>query len=158
MTAIDEPTKGAKSERGESAAPAAGAPATSDLNALTWAWLNLLRASGRATPSTVRAYEADLRQLSEFLQAAGHSTRLTEIAAADIARFRDSRPNWSASTVKRKLAAVSRFLDWAVEMGLLVTNPARSVARPKARDASCSRRAPERRSTIGVCGVCYPGS
>lgn len=95
-------------------------------------WLRFLSASGRAAASTVRSYECDLRQFIEHLQADGHGMEAAEVAPQDVVSFRDSNPDWSPATVRRKLAAISSLFDWLVEHGHVEANPAASVRRPEA--------------------------
>lgn len=120
------------------AAPAEQGERADHLADLTQGWLAFLEASRRAAPATVRCYQIDVGQFVEFLAAAGHSLSVAEVTPQDVAAFRDSNPGWRPSTTKRKLAALSRFFDWAVEHGLAPTNPARSVAGPADRGPTTS--------------------
>lgn len=100
------------------------------LAALATTWLDFLGASGRASASTVRSYEVDLRQFAEHLDSRGHSMDPREVTPQDVVRFRDANHEWSSATVRRKLAAISSFFNWVVEHGHADTNPAGSVRRP----------------------------
>lgn len=125
------------------APPGSSARPTGNIEQLQIAWLQFLGASGRRASSTVRCYESDLGQLVEFLGRQGHSMQPEDLRPADVARFRDSSPNWKASTVRRKLAAVSAFFDWMVEHAHMQANPAASVARPETQAADTAFVTPD---------------
>lgn len=123
------PTDG-KHARLELLGPADHASA-GDLEQLQTAWLELIGEAGRAAATTVRCYETDLRQFRDFLAERGHSTNVADVEPSDVAAFRDSNLDWKPSTVKRKLAALARFFDWALEHGLVQSNPVAPIGRPE---------------------------
>lgn len=95
---------------------------------------DLVRLEGRS-PSTVRAYRTDLRDLGAWCRDEGLNPRdLLTLGRDDIRRYALQRgSSLAASSLQRRLAALTRFYDWAQRRGLLDSNPASGVARPKVR-------------------------
>ena len=82
--------------------------------------------------STARAYAQDLRDLFAFAAARGAAPLLlTRVQLHLYARKLQEERGLAASTVRRRLAAVHQFFGWAVEEGLLATNPAQRLRRPR---------------------------
>ncbi len=93
------------------------------------------------SPSTLRAYEVDLRQLTEYLLHL-EGTREGKDDATVVAWSRVTRSHLRAflasrhggaspATVMRKLAAMRAFFRWLVREGELEANPAALLATPK---------------------------
>jgi integrase/recombinase XerC len=92
------------------------------------AYAEHLRAERHASPHTLRAYLADLRQ---FLAFAG-ANRLDRIAPQAIRhwlRTLDGRAE--RSSIARKLAAVRGFFRFLVDSGRLAGDPSAAIATPK---------------------------
>lgn len=88
-----------------------------------------------ASPHTLVAYSADLRQFLEFLSPPGAEP--PEPAAIDLLALREwlaflYREGLDVMTVRRKLAAVRSFFKFLVTEGAVPVNVARLVRTPKA--------------------------
>ncbi len=117
-------------------------------------------AHGRARPSTVRAYAHDLkvffavvgkdpaqvtpRDVLDFVVAQQRPRR----GAERVVRISDGGAGLSASTIKRRLAAVSSFYGYLVTRGDVVTNPV-----PRGLPTRKSRHRGERGAVALVRGV-----
>jgi integrase/recombinase XerD len=93
-------------------------------------YLDWMRARG-ASRSTLRAYEADLRQLSRWLSAAGIApedadTRALRRYAAHLGTLR-----YAPATAARKLSAVRGLYAWMHDRGAIERSPATLVPGPK---------------------------
>lgn len=83
----------------------------------------------RLAPATVRAYRADLRG---FADVAG-DTALEDVDL-DLLRewmWRASQAGDAKSTIARRAAAVRTFFAWALDQGILSTNPAARLVSPR---------------------------
>src|SRR5437763_3839317 len=94
------------------------------------AYLEWMRARG-ASRATLRAYEADLRQLSRWLSAAGIApgdadTRALRRYAAHLGTLR-----YAPATAARKLSAVRGLYAWMHDRGAIERSPATLVPGPK---------------------------
>ncbi len=79
---------------------------------------------------TRRAYRTDLRDFYAHLEKSElHDGRIENVTKADIRNYVQSlrSDDLSVSTGKRRLSALRRFFDWAMDDGLADTNPARDV-------------------------------
>lgn len=93
-----------------------------------WARLNV--ADGNASPTTIRAYVADLSQHLEWLR--GHSLPLTEVGEEDLKRYRAYLvAEYAIKTVGRKLVPVRLFYAMACARGFLPSNPAEQIRAPR---------------------------
>jgi integrase/recombinase XerC len=99
-------------------------------------FLNYLRDQKRFSPSTLRAYESDLRQFGEFLDSLpsietppGPEEIDTLAVRGFVARM--SRSGLAKSSIARKLSAVRSFLNHAEREGRTKANVARAVPTPK---------------------------
>jgi len=94
------------------------------------AYLEWMRARG-ASPATLRAYTADLRQLGRWLAAAGIApedadTRTLRRYAAHLGTLR-----YAPATAARKLSAVRGVYAWLHDRGAIERSPATLVPGPK---------------------------
>jgi integrase/recombinase XerC len=99
-------------------------------------FLDHLRDERRVSPSTLRAYESDLRQFGEFLSAGPSRDappgpeKIDKLAVRGfVARL--SRSGLGKASIARKLAAVRSFLGHAEREGRIKSNPARGVRTPR---------------------------
>jgi site-specific recombinase XerD len=94
------------------------------------AYLDWMRARG-ASPATLRAYAADLRQLGRWLSAGGIApqdadTRTLRRYAAHLGTLR-----YAPATAARKLSAVRGMYAWMHDRGAIARSPATLVPGPK---------------------------
>jgi site-specific recombinase XerD len=94
------------------------------------AYLDWMRARG-ASPATLRAYAADLRQLARWLSAAdiapeAADTRILRRYAAHLGTLR-----YAPATAARKLSAVRGLYAWMQDRGAIDRSPATLVPGPK---------------------------
>jgi integrase/recombinase XerC len=94
------------------------------------AYLDWMRARG-ASPATLRAYTADLRQLGRWLSAAGIApeaadTRTLRRYAAHLGTLR-----YAPATAARKLSAVRGLYAWMHDRGAIERSPATLVPGPR---------------------------
>ncbi len=92
-------------------------------------------ARGGASPHTIDAYAADLRQFLEHLS--GEQDRAPEPAAVDLLALRQwlaalYREQLETVTIRRKLAAVRGLFRFMLREGVIAVNIARLVRTPKA--------------------------
>ena len=86
------------------------------------------------SPHTVRAYVGDVRQLCEYLVNCG----ITELAELDIAVLRawlatQHLAGQARASIARRAASVRAFTAFAVERGVLASDPAVHLTSPKVR-------------------------
>lgn len=84
------------------------------------------------SPATVKNYLADLQVFVRWYGAqVGSGSSLLDFAAADLRAYRAemSSNGLATSTINRRLQALRKFGQFAVESGLRAYNPARDVAR-----------------------------
>jgi integrase/recombinase XerC len=76
------------------------------------------------SPATVRGYITDLNVFSRWLR-----RDLSTLGPNDVREYRSVllKSGAAAQTVNRKLAAIAAFGSWAVQAGVLASNPALSV-------------------------------
>lgn len=99
-------------------------------------FLDHLRDQRRASPSTIRAYESDLRQLGRFLsdeRGGGAPPAPEEIDALAVRGFvaRLSRQRLGKASIARKLSAVRSFFEHAAREGRIEANPAENLPAPR---------------------------
>jgi len=73
---------------------------------------------GRRSPHTLRAYGADLRHLTAWLESEHCS-----LSPEAIQRYFVQHPSWAAATISRKQSSLERFCHWAMRQGLLEKDP-----------------------------------
>ncbi len=83
------------------------------------------------SPLTTRGYLADLKHFSGwFAQTNGEPLTPQTVTPSDIREYRQHlqvTERRKASTINRRLAALSAYLDWAVQTGQIETNPRSKV-------------------------------
>jgi integrase/recombinase XerC len=88
----------------------------------------------RASPHTVRAYIADLRQLAVYLSERGK--QLDQADRDDLRAFLASRfAHDQPATLARKQSSIRTYYEYRVRMGFLDDSPARALVRPKRRSS-----------------------
>ena len=92
------------------------------------AYLGHLRVERRASAHTLRAYDAELRRLREFLEA----TAWADVAPDDLRRFLACRAEQvDRRSVGRTVAVLRGFFGFAKRRGRLATNPAAGIGSPR---------------------------
>lgn len=96
-------------------------------------YLDHLRLQRGRSENTLRAYEADLRNLGEFVVARGHLTGWQQV---DVELLRDWLATMhdrqiSRTTIARRISAVKNFFAWALKHGIVAEDPALRLAAPK---------------------------
>jgi len=83
------------------------------------------------SPLTVRGYQADLVHFRRwFEQTNGESLTVEAVTPSDVREYRQhllTVERRKASTVNRRLAALSALMSWAVQQGLVERDPTRGV-------------------------------
>ena len=83
------------------------------------------------SPSTAKGYRADLTQFIRwFEQTNGESFALQFVTPTDVREYRQhllTVERRKASTINRRLAAISALMNWAQETGQIENNPAQGV-------------------------------
>lgn len=100
-----------------------------ELDRAAESYLRHLSSVRRLSPATVRAYAADLRDLSATVPGA-------ELDAVDLEVLREwlwraTRRGDARSTLARRTAAARGFFAWATEEGLVSTDPSLRLVAPK---------------------------
>jgi len=89
-----------------------------------------LQAQDRA-PKTVQAYLSDLRQFARwFAQTNGTTLTPQTVTPTDLREYRQyllTVKQRQAATINRHLAAITAYLNWGVENGLIEYNPAQRI-------------------------------
>lgn len=102
------------------------------------AWfLDYLQVERSLSPATVRAYTADLKQFSSFLNARAHRKKdapfdLSLVSLRSVRSFLGhlSSQGLEASTLARKLATLRSFFNFLGREGKMQDNPARTLPAP----------------------------
>lgn len=95
-------------------------------------FIDHLRGERGASPHTVRAYGADLRQFDAFLSEASPTPDLGRVDHRMVRSFLARvSADVSRSTAARKLSSLRSFFDFLVLVGDLPANPARRVRMPR---------------------------
>jgi integrase/recombinase XerD len=97
------------------------------------AFLHMMRAERGASPNTISAYAADLREISVFL--AAHLTTLLSCSRQNLEAFFADRAEsgLAANSAARKLSCLKRLMHFLVAEGLRAEDPARLIDGVKAR-------------------------
>jgi integrase/recombinase XerC len=100
-----------------------------DLDRAAAAYADQLARVRRLSPATVRAYAADLRDLSATVPGA----RLEDVDLEALREWlwRATQRGDARSTLARRAAAARGFFSWAVEEGLIATDPSLRLVAPK---------------------------
>jgi len=88
-------------------------------------WITAMEAQ-RLAPNTVRGYSSDVSHALSWLESQGHA-RLEDITTASLRSWLVSSRENSARTTRRWQASLRAFFRWAVEDGLLLTDPAKRL-------------------------------
>jgi site-specific recombinase XerD len=110
------------------------APAQSslDFDSAVDLFIEYLRTYRGYSDLTVRAYQTDLRQFREFLgKRQGRVPAPDEIQRETVVQFAASLAGKAAWTVRRKIACLSSFYAYLMDMGHVHHNPAHRVPLPK---------------------------
>jgi len=87
------------------------------------------------SPLTVNAYQSDLRLFADFLkQKFGELPHPSEIDRETIMQFAVSLSGAAPLTIRRKLACLSSFFGFLLDMGLVKGNPARRLPLPRVEE------------------------
>ena len=92
-------------------------------------FLSYLEQEKRRSPQTVRAYENDITQLLQFLDARGRG--LHQLDVPTLRGFLVTRGEDLATSRARKLSALRTFLGYLQRIGRLAHNPATELLSPK---------------------------
>lgn len=87
-----------------------------------------------ASEATIRAYEADLLQLSRFLrEQLASAPRLADVDSIAIRSFLGSlsRSGYSSRSIARKIASIRGFFSFCARRGLVRSDPAIGIPPPK---------------------------
>lgn len=112
------------------AEPAAHARPSDADAALIDRYLDMLAADRGAAKNTLAAYARDLTQASVALAATGG---LAQADAASLAMLIGGWDSLAASTLARKMSAVTGFFRFCAEDGLRADDPSQALARPRSR-------------------------
>ncbi len=83
---------------------------------------------------TISGYMSDLNIFKRFIAERGlEDPYLSEISLQDtVAFYNKQAERVSSSTLRRRMCALRRFFDWAVEEGYAASNPAKRIKLPRA--------------------------
>ena len=91
-----------------------------------------LFATNQVSPDTERCYKHQLRNFAEWMREDRGVKDMEDVTTADLLAYRQSLQHLAGSTQKRYLAAIKSFFAWALEAGIIPTNPAASLKLPRA--------------------------
>lgn len=97
------------------------------------AYLRYLRVERQLSPLTISNYQRQLQVICDFFKAASLNdwSQLTPVHIRAMAAA-SRREGLKASSLALRLSSLRSFLDWQVSQGLLVANPAKGIATPRA--------------------------
>lgn len=97
------------------------------------AYLRYLRVERQLSPLTISNYQRQLQAICDFFTAASLNdwSQLTPVHIRAMAAA-SRREGLKASSLALRLSSLRSFLDWQVSQGLLVANPAKGIATPRA--------------------------
>lgn len=82
-------------------------------------------------PLTIKGYRSDLEQFARWFERTNNETLTPQrVTPTDVRQYRQQLlmvEKRKASTVNRRLAALTAFLEWAVKTGQIDHNPAREI-------------------------------
>ena len=95
-------------------------------------FIKYLKEERRLTGNSLDAYKRDVEMFEKFCDDRGHKD-LIHVSNTDVVAYllHLSETGKSASTSNRKLASIRAFYKYAVERGLVTSNPATNVKAPK---------------------------
>ena len=91
-----------------------------------------LFATNQVSPDTERCYKYQLRNFAQWMRESCGVEDMEDVTTADLLAYRQSLQHLASSTQKRYLAAIKSFFAWALEAGIIPTNPAASLKLPRA--------------------------
>ena len=91
-----------------------------------------LFATNQVSPETERCYKYQLRNFAQWMRDNCDVEDMEDVTTADLLAYRQSLQHLASSTQKRYLAAIKSFFEWALEAGVIPTNPATSLKFPRA--------------------------
>jgi integrase/recombinase XerC len=95
-------------------------------------FLDFMRAERGASPETLRAYEADLRGLMEWLEEAAPGVGVGDVEVTHLRGYLASHlDGWKPATIARKLACLRSFFRFMTRRHGLERDPARLLKTPK---------------------------
>src|SRR3984893_8241961 len=92
-----------------------------DLQAAASEYLGWLQLEANRSPNTVRAYESELRKLTAFLTANGHSLAVDELRHDDLRAYQRHLAGRlkSPASRARALVAIRSWLKWLAKEGMI---------------------------------------
>jgi len=104
-----------------------------DLKAAAAEYLGWLQLEANRSPNTVRAYEAEIRKLIEFLGAHEHSLALQELRHEDLRAYQRHLAGRlkSPASRARALVAIRSWLRWLAKEGLIERDLSNGITLPK---------------------------
>jgi tyrosine recombinase XerC len=110
---------------------ASGAPPAFDDAGVIARFCEHLRLERRLSDHTVSAYRRDLAQLSTFLSRQGRSLGDADRAALRRYLSHQATLGYARSSIARRVGAIRTFYRWAESRGVVASNPAAELGRPK---------------------------
>ncbi|MFI5282033.1 MAG: tyrosine-type recombinase/integrase [Candidatus Dormibacterales bacterium] len=104
-----------------------------DLQAAAAEYLGWLQLEANRSPNTVRAYEAEIRKLIDFLSAHEHSLALQELRHEDLRAYQRHLAGRlkSPASRARALVAIRSWLRWLAKEGLIERDLSNGITLPK---------------------------
>lgn len=96
-------------------------------------YLRYLRVERQLSPLTISNYQRQLQVICDFFSASSLNawSQLTPVLIRSMAAA-SRREGLKASSLALRLSSLRSFLDWQVSQGLIVANPAKGIATPRA--------------------------
>jgi len=104
-----------------------------DLQAASSEYLGWLQLEANRSPNTVRAYEAEIRRLIDFLTAHQHSLALAQLRHDDLRAYQRHLAGRlkSPASRARALVAIRSWLRWLAKEGLIDKDLSNGITLPK---------------------------
>jgi len=90
-----------------------------------------LRGEVRASPHTVRAYHADLQDLTEFLDGTGKTWDWADIKQQDLFQYIQSKSSLEDTSLARKTCTIRRFFGFLIDQHCISADPSKALESPK---------------------------